>query len=142
MRARAEDTAVTRPTRITGVSIGSEGHLAVTETADFLDAGATVTARAAPTSAGTHAAFRSPRGDVVERASAVGEERGTSIESSRGALDCATSDEPSRVSLNVDLSLISESQFYAGLDGDVAGGGLFVATYRHLTIGTFVDIAL
>jgi uncharacterized protein (TIGR02266 family) len=93
--------------------------------------------------AGTQAAFYSSRGDLVERMSAVGEERESAVdESSLEAIDPAASDEASRASLHVDVSLVSESQFYAGLDGNVASGGLFVATYRHLALGAFVDITL
>lgn len=47
-----------------------------------------------------------------------------------------------RVNIEVDVSLTSESHFFAGLTGNVSGGGLFVATWRTLPVGTPIDIAL
>jgi Tfp pilus assembly protein PilZ len=48
----------------------------------------------------------------------------------------------SPIRLDVEVSLVSESQFFAGLSGDVFEGGLFIATYRVLPIGTLADIAV
>jgi uncharacterized protein (TIGR02266 family) len=42
----------------------------------------------------------------------------------------------------VDLSLASESHFFVGLNGDLTTGGVFVATYRPLAVGAFVDVEL
>src|SRR5579864_6158832 len=44
--------------------------------------------------------------------------------------------------LDVELSLWSESQFYAGLSGDAAEAGLFVATYRPLQPGESIVLRL
>ena len=46
-----------------------------------------------------------------------------------------------RVSIEVDVSLSSESQFFAGLSGDVSAGGLFVQTYQRHPIGRRVLLA-
>ncbi len=45
-----------------------------------------------------------------------------------------------RVSLAVDIHLSSESHFFSGLSGDISEGGLFLSTYRALTVGTQVDV--
>ena len=45
-----------------------------------------------------------------------------------------------RVLLHVDLGLTSESNFYAGLTMDVSEGGLFIATYDRLPVGTLVSL--
>jgi uncharacterized protein (TIGR02266 family) len=47
-----------------------------------------------------------------------------------------------RLRLDAELSLTSESQFFSDLSGDIAEGGLFVATYRHIALGTVVDLDL
>lgn len=41
-----------------------------------------------------------------------------------------------RLTLHVDMGLYSDSHFYAGLSLDVSKGGLFVATYQPLPVGT------
>lgn len=46
-----------------------------------------------------------------------------------------------RVTLDVDVGFVSESNFYAGLAMDVSCGGLLVATYRILPIGTTVTVS-
>lgn len=47
-----------------------------------------------------------------------------------------------RISLEAEVSLASESQFFTGLTRNVSQGGVFVATYdrAHLTIGAHVEI--
>jgi uncharacterized protein (TIGR02266 family) len=47
-------------------------------------------------------------------------------------------DDDDRLQLEVEVSLWSESQFYAGLSGDASQAGLFVATYRTLRPGESV----
>jgi uncharacterized protein (TIGR02266 family) len=47
---------------------------------------------------------------------------------------------PEPVRLDAKVSLASESQFFAGLDGEVSDGGVFIETYRPLPVGTPVDI--
>lgn len=47
-----------------------------------------------------------------------------------------------RVALEVEVSLSSESHFFVGLSGDVSRGGLFVATWRRLPIGTPIFVAV
>jgi uncharacterized protein (TIGR02266 family) len=47
-----------------------------------------------------------------------------------------------RVAIEVTVSLTSESHFFVGLTGDLSQGGLFVATYRELSIGTEMEVAL
>jgi uncharacterized protein (TIGR02266 family) len=44
--------------------------------------------------------------------------------------------------LEVDVGLVSESQFYAGLSMDLSTGGLFVATYQSKPVGTRVAVSL
>jgi uncharacterized protein (TIGR02266 family) len=46
-----------------------------------------------------------------------------------------------RILLSVDVGLVSESNFYAGLSMDVSRGGLFVATYQRLPVGTEVVLS-
>lgn len=46
-----------------------------------------------------------------------------------------------RVTLAVDVGFVSESNFYAGLSMDVSAGGLFVATYQKLAVGTEVTLS-
>jgi uncharacterized protein (TIGR02266 family) len=47
-----------------------------------------------------------------------------------------------RIRLELQVSLSSESQFFAGLNGDVAEGGVFVQTYQPLSIGDRVSLSL
>jgi uncharacterized protein (TIGR02266 family) len=47
-----------------------------------------------------------------------------------------------RAPLEVDVSLYSESQFFAGLTEDVSEGGLFIATYETRPLGSHLDLAL
>jgi uncharacterized protein (TIGR02266 family) len=47
-----------------------------------------------------------------------------------------------RVPLEVSVSLESDSQFFAGLSRDVSRGGIFVATYRALPVGSHVTLRL
>jgi uncharacterized protein (TIGR02266 family) len=44
--------------------------------------------------------------------------------------------------LEVDVGLVSESHFYAGLSLDLSTGGLFVATYQLKPVGTRVAVSL
>jgi uncharacterized protein (TIGR02266 family) len=46
-----------------------------------------------------------------------------------------------RVALEIEVTLGSESQFFAGLSGDVSEGGIFVSTYRQLPIGERVSVS-
>jgi uncharacterized protein (TIGR02266 family) len=46
-----------------------------------------------------------------------------------------------RSPIEVEVSLSSESQFFAGLSGDVSLGGLFVQTYSLRPVGTQVNLA-
>jgi uncharacterized protein (TIGR02266 family) len=41
-----------------------------------------------------------------------------------------------RIALEVDVTLTSDSQFFAGLSGDVSQGGLFVQTYKRCEVGS------
>jgi uncharacterized protein (TIGR02266 family) len=45
-----------------------------------------------------------------------------------------------RAMLEVDIGLLSHSHFYTGLSMDVSKGGLFVATYEPLAVGTLVTL--
>jgi uncharacterized protein (TIGR02266 family) len=47
-----------------------------------------------------------------------------------------------RVVLSSEVTISSESQFFAGLTGDVLEGGVFIATYRRLDIGCRVAVSL
>jgi uncharacterized protein (TIGR02266 family) len=47
-----------------------------------------------------------------------------------------------RVKIEVEVGLVSESMFYAGLSLDISTGGLFVATYNVHPVGTQVSIML
>ena len=42
----------------------------------------------------------------------------------------------------MEVSLSSESQFFVGLTGDLSEGGLFVATWRRISVGAPVALAL
>lgn len=46
-----------------------------------------------------------------------------------------------RVSLEADIGFESESNFYTGFSGDVSDGGLFLATYDVLPIGTRLSVS-
>jgi uncharacterized protein (TIGR02266 family) len=46
-----------------------------------------------------------------------------------------------RVALETEVTLGSESQFFAGLSGDVSEGGIFISTYRALPVGQAVTIS-
>ena len=45
-----------------------------------------------------------------------------------------------RISLQVELHLASDSHFFSGLSGDISEGGVFVSTYRALAQGSLVDL--
>jgi uncharacterized protein (TIGR02266 family) len=45
-----------------------------------------------------------------------------------------------RVSIEAEISLESESQFFTGLGGNLSAGGVFVATYRKLPVGCTVSV--
>jgi uncharacterized protein (TIGR02266 family) len=46
-----------------------------------------------------------------------------------------------RKRLEVEVSLTSESNFFAGLAGDVSSGGIFVSTYELKAVGTKIELA-
>ena len=46
-----------------------------------------------------------------------------------------------RVRLETDVSLESESNFFAGFAEDVSAGGLFVATHSYAPLGTEIDVS-
>jgi len=46
-----------------------------------------------------------------------------------------------RVGLEVDIGLHSETNFFAGFSGDVSKGGMFVATYAPLPVGTRLELS-
>jgi uncharacterized protein (TIGR02266 family) len=45
-----------------------------------------------------------------------------------------------RISIALEVALTGHSEFFTGITGDIARGGLFVSTYRTLEIGTSVDL--
>ena len=45
-----------------------------------------------------------------------------------------------RAMLEVDIGLLSHSHFYTGLSMDVSKGGLFIATYEPLEVGTLLTL--
>ncbi len=45
-----------------------------------------------------------------------------------------------RAKLVTDVRIDSDSQFFAGVTGNVGGGGLFIATYALLPVGTAVSV--
>ncbi len=47
-----------------------------------------------------------------------------------------------RVPIETEVTLESDSQFFTGLTGNLSTGGVFVATYRQLTIGCGVLMTL
>jgi uncharacterized protein (TIGR02266 family) len=50
--------------------------------------------------------------------------------------------EAERRPIEVEVSLTSESQFFAGISGDISTGGLFVQTYQTHPLGVHVAVAL
>jgi uncharacterized protein (TIGR02266 family) len=46
------------------------------------------------------------------------------------------------VLIEVEVSYATESNFYVGLTGDVSEGGLFLATYRKIPVGSQLDLEL
>jgi uncharacterized protein (TIGR02266 family) len=46
-----------------------------------------------------------------------------------------------RIAVNVEVTLTSESQFYAGLTGDISKGGLFLQTYERYVKNHRVSVA-
>ena len=46
-----------------------------------------------------------------------------------------------RVGLEVDIGLHSDTNFFAGFSGDVSKGGMFVATYSPLPVGTRIELS-
>ena len=46
-----------------------------------------------------------------------------------------------RVALEAEIDLASESHFFSGLSGDLSEGGLFVETYRDVQVGSEVAVA-
>ena len=42
--------------------------------------------------------------------------------------------------MEADLGLLSDSNFYTGLSQDISAGGLFVATYNLMDVGTVVQL--
>jgi uncharacterized protein (TIGR02266 family) len=49
---------------------------------------------------------------------------------------------PARILVEVEVTVMSESQFFSGITGDVSTGGIFVQTYRRFPIGTRLDVCL
>jgi uncharacterized protein (TIGR02266 family) len=47
-----------------------------------------------------------------------------------------------RTPLEVEVSMSSESQFFAGITGNISEGGLFICTYQRVPIGQQVDVNL
>jgi uncharacterized protein (TIGR02266 family) len=45
-----------------------------------------------------------------------------------------------RIRLETDVSLVSDSTFFTGLSGNISEGGIFVATYRALPLGTSIEL--
>jgi uncharacterized protein (TIGR02266 family) len=48
--------------------------------------------------------------------------------------------EDARIAIELEVALTGDSEFFAGLTGDIARGGLFVGTYRTLPIGERVEL--
>ena len=48
----------------------------------------------------------------------------------------------SRASLSVEVSEISEHNFYTGISGAIEEGGLFIATHENHQAGTLIDLTL
>jgi uncharacterized protein (TIGR02266 family) len=49
---------------------------------------------------------------------------------------------PEPLVLEFEVTTSSESQFFAGLSGDVSEGGIFIPTYQRVTIGTRATMSL
>jgi uncharacterized protein (TIGR02266 family) len=47
-----------------------------------------------------------------------------------------------RVQIEVDVGMHSDSHFFTGLSGDLSEGGVFIATYRNLPIGSKLELDL
>ncbi len=47
-----------------------------------------------------------------------------------------------RVRMAVDVTMHTESHFYAGLSQNISEGGLFIATYEHLALGTPLELTV
>jgi uncharacterized protein (TIGR02266 family) len=47
-----------------------------------------------------------------------------------------------RVAVDVEVSMHTEHNFYAGLTRDLSEGGLFIATIEHLPVGTGLDLTV
>jgi uncharacterized protein (TIGR02266 family) len=45
-----------------------------------------------------------------------------------------------RFAVALEVTLSSDSQFFAGITGDIGQGGLFVSTYRTLPVGSEVEL--
>jgi uncharacterized protein (TIGR02266 family) len=48
--------------------------------------------------------------------------------------------EGARIAIALEVALSGDSEFFAGISGDIARGGLFVGTYRTLPIGESVEL--
>jgi len=46
-----------------------------------------------------------------------------------------------RVAIDVDVGISSESNFFTGFSGDISEGGLFVATYNVVPVGSHVEVS-
>ena len=46
-----------------------------------------------------------------------------------------------RIAFEVEVTLLSDSMFFAGLSGDISEGGIFVSTYREVPVGRPVSVA-
>jgi uncharacterized protein (TIGR02266 family) len=66
--------------------------------------------------------------------------RGSSPEEPRASKAPPERRASDRVHLEVEVTLHSDSHFFAGLSGNVSEGGLFVQTYRELPIGHPVSL--
>jgi uncharacterized protein (TIGR02266 family) len=53
----------------------------------------------------------------------------------------ASEETPPSSQIDIELTLASDSHFFAGLTGDVTGGGIFVSTYQALPLGTEVNVS-
>jgi uncharacterized protein (TIGR02266 family) len=49
---------------------------------------------------------------------------------------------PEQIVLEFEVTTSSESQFFAGLTGDVSHGGIFIETYQPVPIGSRVAVSL
>jgi uncharacterized protein (TIGR02266 family) len=45
-----------------------------------------------------------------------------------------------RIAVALEVGLSSDSQFFTGITGDISQGGLFVSTYRAMSVGTEVEL--